>query len=68
MVPKHITHQHSKEMVKPSEIIGLSVVLYNQNKAGDVCQYLTYLTTQFLMKVFDESDELPTDASAAEVA
>ena len=68
VVPMHITHQHSKEMAKPSEIIGLPVVPYNQNKVGDVCQYLSYLT-QFLMKVFDvQPQQLPPNATAAEVA
>ena len=43
---------------------------YNQNKLGDVCQYLTYLT-QLLVKVStSQPDEVPTrpNASAAEVA
>ena len=69
VVPKHITHQYSEEMAKPSEIIGLPVVPFNQNKVGDVCQYLSYLT-EFLVKVFDvvQSDQLPPNASEAQVA
>lgn len=44
------------------------VVPYNQNKIGDVCQYLSYLT-QFLVKVFNtEQDQPPPNASAAEEA
>lgn len=68
VVPKHIKHQYSQEMAKASEIISLSVVPYNQNKIGDVCQYLSYLT-QFLVKVFNtDQDPLPPHASAAEEA
>ena len=70
VVPKHITHHYSKEMTQPSEIISLPVVPYNQNKLGDVCQYLTYLT-QLLVKVsMSQPNEVPTppNASAAEVA
>ena len=49
VVPNHISHQYSTEMASPSEIISLPVVPYNQNKLGDVCQYLDYLT-QFRVK------------------
>lgn len=68
VVPEHIRHQYSQEMARPSEIIALPVVPYNQNKIGDVCQYLSYLT-QFLVKVFNtEQDQPPPNASAAEEA
>lgn len=67
IVPKHIRHQYSEEMAKPSEIIGLPVVPFNQNKIGDVCQYLGYLT-KFLVEVFDYPaagpHQLPPNASA----
>ena len=36
-------------MANPSEIINLPVVPFNQNKLGNVCQYLSYLT-QLLVK------------------
>ena len=70
VVPKHIAHQYSKEMASPSEIISLPVVPYNQNKLGDVCQYLSYMT-QLLVKMYTpQPDEVPTppNASAVEVA
>lgn len=70
VVPKHIAHQYSKEMATPSEIISLPVVPYNQNKLGDVCQYLSYLT-EFLVKVLTPEPEdipNPSNTSAAEVA
>ena len=70
VVPNHISHKYSTEMASPSEIISLPVVPYNQNKLGDVCQYLDYLT-QFLVKVYSpQPDGLAANpnASTAEVA
>ena len=31
VVPKHVSHQYSKEMATPSEIVSMPVVPYNQN-------------------------------------
>ena len=71
IVPKHIRHQYSEEMGKPSEILGLPVVPFNQNKVGDVCQYLSSLT-KFLVEVFDDPaakpHQLPPNASADQEA
>ena len=43
--------RYSQEMAQKSDIIGLPVVPFNQNKVADVCQYLQWLQ-DFFFKVF----------------
>ena len=69
VVEKHITHKYSKEMATPSTIINMAVVPYNQNKTGDVCQYLDAIT-QTLVKVYenDGMPQLPINSSSKDKA
>ena len=45
--------RYSTEMAQKSCIVGLPVVPFNQNKVGDVVQYLQWLK-DFLCKVFQD--------------
>ena len=69
IVEKHITHKYSKEMATPSTIINMAVVPYNQNKTGDVCQYLDNLT-QTMVKVYEHDGipQLPIKSSSEDKA
>ena len=51
VIPNQITIQYWIEMANPSEILNLPVAPFNQNKLGNVCQYLSYLT-QLLVKEY----------------
>lgn len=69
VVEKHISHKYSKEMATPSTIINMAVVPYNQNKTGDVCQYLDTLT-QTMVKVYEHDGipQLPIKSSSEDKA
>ena len=47
---------YSTEMAKKSCMVGMLIVLYNQTKHSDVCQYFEYLEN-FLSEVFRPESE-----------
>ena len=45
-------------MANPSEIINLPIVPFNQNKLGNVCQYLSYLTQLLVKEYISQPNEV----------
>ena len=52
----HIKHRHSREMAHKSVVVGLPVVLYNQDKHADVIKYLEWLQ-DFFKEIANDSHQ-----------
>ena len=65
IIPKHIKHHFSEEMLKKSVIISLPIVPYNQSKHFDVVQYLDVLQ-DLLLEIYAPDDTNPFSGDVSE--